>query len=99
MTDKGSMLWRMAYRYGGKQKTLSLGAYPTITLSQARLLREQAKQKLAQDEDPGAWKQESKAKPLAQAQCQALCITAAMLVLRFRKNSPQSFALRGFENR
>ncbi|MBO4334274.1 MAG: tyrosine-type recombinase/integrase [Desulfovibrio sp.] len=67
VTDKGSMLWRMAYRYGGKQKTLSLGAYPTITLSQARLLREQAKQKLAQDEDPGAEKRERKAKTKALA--------------------------------
>ena len=67
VTDKGSMLWRMAYRYGGKQKTLSLGAYPTITLSQARLLREQAKQALASGKDPGAAKKEQKEKLIAEA--------------------------------
>jgi Arm DNA-binding domain len=28
-------LWRLAYRFGGKQKTLALGAYPIITLDAA----------------------------------------------------------------
>ena len=56
VTDKGSILWRMAYRFNGKQKTLSLGVYPAISLSQARMLREQAKQKIANGEDPGAEK-------------------------------------------
>ncbi|MCJ8311325.1 MAG: DUF4102 domain-containing protein, partial [Rhizobiaceae bacterium] len=32
VTPKGSKLWRMAYRYAGKQKTLSFGKYPEITL-------------------------------------------------------------------
>lgn len=32
----GSRLWRLAYRYGGKQKLLSLGPYPLISLSEAR---------------------------------------------------------------
>lgn len=32
----GSKLWRLAYRFGGKQKTLAMGAYPTITLKAAR---------------------------------------------------------------
>jgi Arm DNA-binding domain len=31
----GSKLWRFAYRFDGKQKTLALGAYPTVTLKQA----------------------------------------------------------------
>ena len=39
----GSKLWRLAYRFGGKQKSLALGAYPTITLKKARELREAAK--------------------------------------------------------
>jgi hypothetical protein len=28
----GSKLWRLAYRFGGRQKTLAFGIYPTITL-------------------------------------------------------------------
>jgi integrase len=50
---KGSKLWRLAYRYGGKQKTLSFGVYPAIGLGDARAHREEAKAKLRQGIDPG----------------------------------------------
>ncbi len=48
----GGKLWRLAYRFDGKQKTLSFGAYPTITLLEARTKRDQAKKLLANDQDP-----------------------------------------------
>jgi hypothetical protein len=32
----GSKLWRLDYRFGGKQKTLALDAYPIVTLADAR---------------------------------------------------------------
>ncbi|UWF60365.1 Arm DNA-binding domain-containing protein [Brucella sp. 2716] len=32
----GSKLWRYAYRFQGKQKTLSLGSYPLVGLRDAR---------------------------------------------------------------
>jgi integrase len=48
----GSKLWRLAYRYGGKQKTLALGIYPTVSLAQARDRRESAKKLLASGVDP-----------------------------------------------
>ncbi|MFL5239656.1 MAG: Arm DNA-binding domain-containing protein [Rhizomicrobium sp.] len=32
----GSKHWYMGYRFGGRQKKLSFGAYPEITLSDAR---------------------------------------------------------------
>ena len=50
----GSKLWRMNYRHGGKQKTLSLGAWPDVTLNDARALRARAKEALAEGRDPGA---------------------------------------------
>ena len=50
----GSKLWRLKYRYDGKEKTLSFGAYPDVTLSQARLKREQARQQIADGIDPCA---------------------------------------------
>ena len=50
----GSKLWRLAYRFGGKQKTLAIGAYPTFTLKAARDKREEAKQLLANGIDPSA---------------------------------------------
>ncbi len=48
----GSRLWRLSYRFGGKQKTLSFGAYPTVSLAQAREKRRSAKQLLSEGTDP-----------------------------------------------
>jgi hypothetical protein len=39
----GSKLWRMAYRFAGKEKLLSLGAYPQLSLKDARTKRDEAK--------------------------------------------------------
>src|SRR5882672_12549096 len=45
-------LWRLAYRFDGKQKLLALGPYPVTSLSDARALRDAAKKLLAQGSDP-----------------------------------------------
>jgi integrase len=48
----GSKLWRLAYRFAGKQKTLALGIYPTVSLAEARSHRDEAKKLLARSIDP-----------------------------------------------
>ncbi len=53
VTPHGSKLWRMSYRFEGKQKTLSFGPYPVVTLQEARDLRTKAKRLLRQEIDPG----------------------------------------------
>lgn len=60
ITPAGSKCWRMKYRLHGKEKRLSLGIYPTVTLADAREGREKAKKLLAQGHDPSAHKQEQK---------------------------------------
>src|SRR3989338_876491 len=70
MTDSGGMCllvhpnggkyWRLAYRFGGKQKTLALGVYPDVSLAEARDRREQARKLLANGGDPSAIKQAAK---------------------------------------
>ncbi len=50
----GSKLWRLAYRFGNKQKTLALGAYPSVSLADARTGRDDAKKLLARTIDPSA---------------------------------------------
>lgn len=70
MTDGGGMYllvhanggkyWQLAYRYAGKQKTLALGVYPDVTLTDARARREEARKLLANGDDPGAIKQTQK---------------------------------------
>ena len=49
----GSKLWRMAYRFQHKQKTLAFGAYPAVSLKDARAKRDGAKELLAKGSDPG----------------------------------------------
>ena len=49
----GSRLWRLAYRFKGKQKALALGAYPDVSLSDARERREAARKLLRAGADPG----------------------------------------------
>jgi hypothetical protein len=48
----GSKLWRLAYRFAGKQKTLAIGVYPVVSLEEARRRREDAKKLLARSIDP-----------------------------------------------
>jgi integrase len=56
----GARLWRLAYRFGGKQKLLALGVYPTISLARARQAREDAKRLLANGADPTSEKKRRK---------------------------------------
>lgn len=66
----GSKLWQMKYRYLNKEKTLSIGQYPIVSLAQAREERDKAKRLLAQNPpiDPMAHKKENKSKAIRNAQ-------------------------------
>lgn len=48
----GSKVWRGAYRFGGKQKTYTIGAYPATGLQDAREAWRSAKSLLEQGRDP-----------------------------------------------
>lgn len=56
----GGKLWRWAYRFNGKQKAMALGAYPTVSLAQARERRNEAAKLLAAGIDPMAQKKADK---------------------------------------
>lgn len=60
LTPQGSRLWRLAYRFGGKQKLLALGSYPAVSLAEARSRRDSAKRLLASGIDPSAQAREEK---------------------------------------
>jgi integrase len=57
ITPAGGKLWRMNYRFGGKQRALSFGAYPTTGLAEARQMRDNARLHLATGRDPKIAKQ------------------------------------------
>jgi len=64
VNPNGSKLWRFAYSYGGKEKLLSFGAFPAVSLGDARQRRGEARKILAGGADPSA---ERKAEKEAQA--------------------------------
>ena len=56
----GARYWRLDYRFAGKRRTLALGIYPIVSLSNARSRREDARALLAKEIDPGVAKKASK---------------------------------------
>jgi integrase len=64
VSPAGGKWWRLKYRFGGKEKRLSLGVYPDVSLKEARDRRDAARKLLANGVDPAANK---KALSLARA--------------------------------
>lgn len=56
----GSKWWRYRYRINGKEKMLSIGTYPDVTLKKAREMRVTADDLLKQSIDPSLHRQEQK---------------------------------------
>jgi hypothetical protein len=52
--------WRYDYRFTGKRKTLALGVFPDVSLSDARTLHQQAREKLSSGIDPSEVKRVDK---------------------------------------
>jgi integrase len=57
----GSKLWRLKYRFGGKEKLLAIGSYDKgVSLKKAREERDKARNLLVDGIDPGAAKREER---------------------------------------
>lgn len=63
----GSKLWRLKYRFAGREKLLAIGPYPEVTITQARSARDKAQQQLRDGIDPSEAKQARKAQAIADA--------------------------------
>jgi len=61
ITPPGGKLWRLKYRFGGKEKVLALGKYPEVSLRDARERRDAARKLLANEVDPGVHRKAVKA--------------------------------------
>ena len=48
----GGRLWQYRYEIGGKERTFSIGAYPKVTLAEARLARDEARDLVRLGRDP-----------------------------------------------
>lgn len=60
VSPTGTRVWRLKYRYLGKEKLLTLGKYPKISLASAREKRNVAKELIDENIDPGLQKQDEK---------------------------------------
>ena len=65
VTPNGSKLWRLRYRFDGKEKLASFGAYPEVSLARAREKRLEAKTLLTEGIDPMALAKAEKAEQAA----------------------------------
>jgi integrase len=60
ITEKGHKWWRFRYRFDHKEKLLSLGTYPEISLTDARQRRDEARKQVAHGIDPGVLRKAQK---------------------------------------
>ena len=60
VTPSGGKLWRWKYRFGGKEKLMSYGQYPDLSLAEAREIHQHSKTLLAKGTDPMAQKKAAK---------------------------------------
>jgi len=63
----GAKYWRMKYRFAGKEKRLSFGVYPEVSLLEARDRRDQARRLLRDGKDPLEVRREGKRLAIIQA--------------------------------
>lgn len=60
VSPRGGKWWRFKYRWAGKEKLLSLGIYPEVTLAVARERRDAARKLLAHGTDPSEARRSAK---------------------------------------
>jgi integrase len=65
VTPTNGKLWRFDYRFGDKRKTMAFGAYPALSLADARQRRDEAKKLLTNGIDPSETKKAQKASKTA----------------------------------
>ncbi|MEA3274785.1 MAG: integrase arm-type DNA-binding domain-containing protein [Pseudomonadota bacterium] len=67
ISPKGGKWWRLKYRVEGKEKRLSLGVYPDVSLKEARERRDDARKLLANNIDPSENRKAAKAAKVERA--------------------------------
>jgi hypothetical protein len=78
VTSAGGKWWRFRYRFDGKEKLLSLGIYPDVSLKEARARRDTFRALLVDGIDPS---EHAKVKKAAQRGEEARQIAATRFML------------------
>lgn len=99
ITPPGGKLWRLKYSFGGKEKRLSFGAYPDVSLKAAREKRDDARRMLADGIDPSEARKAAKARALQMAEdsFEAIAMEWAKRHLAARAESHRTRVIRRLE--
>lgn len=60
LVNQSGKYWKLKYRFAGKEKKLSLGVYPEVSLKEARVKRDEARKLIAEGTDPGIVRRQEK---------------------------------------
>lgn len=88
VTPANGKLWRFDYRLGDKRKTLAFGAYPSVSLADARKSREDARKLLVNGVDPGEVRKAQKA-----AKAEAATNTFEAMARAWHENSKSEWSV------
>ena len=86
----GSKLWRLRYRFIGRESMMTLGSFPEVTLAAARTKRDEARQLLANGINPAQQKKLDKMKAAAAAQTTFGLVAAEYIANLQAKNSAET---------
>jgi len=94
VSPSGGKHWRMKYRQAnGKEGLLSFGAYPAVSLEQARRKRDEARSQKAAGQDPAEVKRQEKAEQQAMGKNSFRAIAEAWRELTAAKIQPQTIRI------
>lgn len=88
VNPNGASWWRFKYQFENREKLLSLGVYPHVTLQQARALRDEARRTLANGVDPSAKRQAEKSSTANTFEA----VAKEWLALQEKKLAPATYA-------
>ncbi len=84
VSPSGGKWWRFKYRFNGKEKRVSLGVHPDVSLADAREKRDEARKLIAKDIDPSEHRKTHKAQKTERAANSFEAVTREW----FTKHSP-----------
>lgn len=87
----GSRYWRMKYRYAGRERLLSFGVYPEVSLSEARRRRDAARAEVRDGLDPAGLKRARKVAARASVANSFEAIAREWLATQKRKLAASTF--------
>ncbi|MGE0109714.1 MAG: tyrosine-type recombinase/integrase [Bdellovibrionales bacterium] len=93
----GSKLWRLKYRYMGKEKLFSIGAYPLVGAGEARTIRDNVKKLLANGIDPTQHRRTTKQQKMEANQNTFEAVARRWLSIKKTEKTHQVRSLRRLE--